>query len=183
MKTRIFILLGLITIIFSSCNISSSNNNTPEILFVSKPFVINSDTLNRYYTGESGVYLLDTIHVGDTIIFRMLFNGFSNNLSTLKILQSDTSSTKIIFPSSYSLDSIFSAASSDFSNGNFLFKNKITSLYFPFKYIAKKANNDAKVTFYISSDANFSDMSSMGNNSVSFVLKTPIKIPKPKPVL
>ena len=178
MKTRIYILLGIIAIAFSSCNISSTSNNTPEILFVTNPFINKTDTLSKYYTDESGVYRMDTIQVGDTVTFRMLFYGYSNNLSSFNLSQSDTSATKILLPATISLDSIFVSAGSDYTNGKFLFKSKISSLYFPFRYVAKKVTNDAKITFYLSSDATFSNTSGFGNNSTSFELKTPIVLKK-----
>jgi len=177
MKTRIFILLSLFAIVFTSCNINGSTNTTPEILFVTNPFVTQKDTLKNYLT-DDGVYHLDTINVGDTVTFRLIFYGFSNNLSTCNISQSDTTSTKLLFPSVSSLDSVFVASASDYSIGKFIFKSRISSLYFPFKYVAKKVSNDASITFNLSSDANFSNSSSLGNNSVSFVLKTPIKLRK-----
>jgi len=179
MKTRLFIFLGLMAIAFTSCNLSGSSNSTPEILFVSSPFVDKSDSLNKYYTDEAGVFRLDTISVGDTVTFRMLLYGYSNNLSSYNIVQSDTTSTKILLPAITSLDSIFLAAASDYPSGKFIFKSKISSLYFPFKYVAKKASAAAKITFYLSSDANFDNSGSMvANNSVSFVLETPIKTTK-----
>ena len=178
MKTRIYILLAIIAVAFSSCNIAGSSNNTPEILFVTNPFINKTDTLNKYYTDESGVYRLDTVQVGDTVTFRMLLYGFSNNLSSFNVIPSDTSATKILLPSKISLDSIFVSAGSDYSAGKFLFKSKISSLYFPFRYVAKKVSIDAKLTFALSSDATFGSSSDFGNNSISFVLKTPVKLKK-----
>jgi hypothetical protein len=177
MKTRLYILLGIIAIAFTSCELNSSSNNSPEILFVTSPFVNKTDSLNSYLT-DDGIYHMDTINVGDTVTFRILLYGFANNLSSYNILQSDTSSTKIILPTVNSLDSIFTSTSSDYSNGKFTFKNKISSLYFPFKYVAKKVSNDAKLTFHLSSDANFNSTSELGSNTVSFILETPIKLPK-----
>jgi len=176
MKIRIYILLGIIAIAFASCNLSNSSNNTPEIYFVTNPFINKSDTLNRYRTDIAGLYRMDTIHVGDTVTFRMLFWGYSNNLTTCNVISSDTSITKILFPSTNSLDSVFLSTQSDYSTGKFIFKSKISSLYLPFKYVAKKISNDVKITFSISSDANFDNSSSMGNNSTSFVLITPVKL-------
>ena len=178
MKTRIYILLGIIAIAFSSCNISSTSNNTPEILFVTNPFINKTDTLSNYNTDESGVYRMDTIQVGDTVTFRVFLYGYSNNLSSFNVIQSDTSATKILLPATSSLDSIFVSAGSDYLNDKFIFKSKISNLYFPFRYVAKKVTNDAKITFYLSSDATFDNSSGLGNNSTSFVLKTPIKIKK-----
>ncbi len=177
MKTLTTILIGLIAVAFTSCNLNGSSNTTPEILFVSSPFVNKTDSLNSYLT-DDGVYRLDTINVGDTVTFRILLYGFTNNLSSYNINQSDTSSTKLILPALNSLDSVFVSSTSNYSLGKFIFKNKISSLYFPFKYVAKKASNDAKISFYLSSDANFENTNSMGNNSVSFILKTPIKLAK-----
>lgn len=176
MKTQLFILLALIAIAFSSCDINGSQNNSPEIIFVTRPFTNKSDTLNSYLA-DDGVYHMDTIHVGDTVTFRMLFYGFTNNLTTCNIIQSDTSSTKIIFPSVNSLDSIFLSSASNYSEGKFTFKNKISSLYFPFKYVARKASTTAKISFYISSDANFTSTNSLGSNSVNSSLVTPIEMP------
>jgi len=176
MKIRFFILSGLIALAVTSCNINGSSNNTPEIYFVTSPFVSISDTLNRYRTDDPSVFRMDTIHVGDTVTFRLLLYGYTNNLTTYYVAQSDTSSTKVLLPAVTSLDSVFISSASDYSKGKFVFKNKITSLYFPFKYVAKKASNDAKISFSLVSDANFSN--SLGNSSVSFVLTTPIKARK-----
>jgi len=178
MKTRLFILLGLIAIAVSSCNISGSSNATPEIYFVTNPFVNKVDTLNRYRTDDPAVFLMDTIQVGDTVTFRLLLYGYTNNLSSYNVIVSDTSSTKLLLPTTSSLDSVFLAVASDYSRGKFIFKNKITSLYFPFRYVAKKVSTDAKISFNLVSDANFSTSNSMGNSSVSFVLKTPVKLRK-----
>ncbi|MDP4238929.1 MAG: hypothetical protein Q8904_05585 [Bacteroidota bacterium] len=179
MKTRLFLFLVVASIAFTSCNLSSSSNKSPQIFFVTNPFVNKSDSLNSYLT-DDGVYHMDTINVGDTVTFRILLYGYANNLLTCNITQSDTTSTKILFPGKNSLDSIFVSATSDYTNGKFIFKNKISSLYFPFKYVARKATKDAKISFYLSSDANFDNSSSIGGggNAVSFVLQTPVKQPK-----
>jgi hypothetical protein len=176
MKTRLIILFALITIAFSSCSLNGSSNYTPQILFVSNPFTNKSDTLSSYLT-DDGVYHMDTINVGDTVTFRILLYGFTNNLVSFNIVQSDTSSTKILLPPTTSLDSVFLSTSSNYLIGSFKFKAKLTSLYMPIRYVAKKANNDAKLSFYLSSDANFNNSNSLGNNSVSFIFATPIKLP------
>ena len=178
MKNRIYILLGIVAIAFSSCNISSTSNKTPDILFVTNPFKNKTDTLNNYNTDVSGVYRMDTIQVGDTVTFRLLLYGYANNLSSYNVILSDTTSTKLLFPATNSLDSVFLASASNYSIGKFIFKNKITSLYFPFRYVAKKVSADAKISFILVSDANFNTSGSMGSSSASFVLKTPVKLRK-----
>ena len=177
MKTQLFILFGLIAFAFTACDMNGSTNTSPEILYVINPVANKTDSLNKYYTDVANEYRLDTIHVGDTVTFRMLFYGFTNNLTTCNIVQSDTTATKIIFPSVTSLDSIFLSSASNYSQGKFTFKNKISSLYFPFKYVARKPSTNAKITFYLSSDANFTSTNSLGANSVTTSLVTPIEMP------
>jgi len=175
MKTQLFLLLGLITIVFSSCNVTGSSANTPQII-IAIPSSNRVDSLNTYLTDASGVYRMDTINVGDTVTFRMVFYGYSNNILSCNVIQSDTSSTKIILPTVSSLDSIFSSSSSNYSAGKFIAKSKISSIYLPFRYIAKKVSKDAQLSVSVSSDATFTD--AQGSNSSSFVLKTPIRAKK-----
>jgi len=175
MKTKHLILLSLIVIGFTACSLSGSVNNTPVIYFMTDPVVNRTVTLQKYYTDESGVYRMDTINVGDTVSFHLLLYGFSNNLTSYYITQSDTASAKLILPSTSSLDSVFSTTASNYYTGKFIFKSKITSLYFPFRYVAKKATNTAKLTFLIVSDANFNNASSsLSSNTYQFSLLTPI---------
>jgi hypothetical protein len=72
-----------------------------------------------------------------------------------------------MLPSKLTLDSIF-LSSSNYAQGNFLLKSKVVSVYFPFKYVALKTSNEGKITFSVTSDANFD------NNTYKFELKTPI---------
>ncbi len=51
-------------------------------------------------------------------------------------------------------------------------KGLSTSLYFPFKYVAKEPSNEAKIVFTAVSNSHFEE--SIGTNTVSFTLKTPI---------
>jgi hypothetical protein len=81
--------------------------------------------------------------------------------------QSGDSITEILLPSVTTMDSIF-LSTSNYSKGIFNLKGKSNSLRFPFKYVAKKASAEAKITFSITSDANFEF------NQTSLVLKTPI---------
>lgn len=177
MKTRLFLFLLLMAFTFVGCNLTSSSESTP-VIVVANPTSNRVDTLNSYLTDQAGVYRLDTINVGDTITFRIVFYGYSNNLVSCNVTQSDSTSTKLLFPAKASLDSVFVSATSDYSIGKFIFKNKTSTLYLPFKYVAKKASKDAKITFSVVSDANFSNLDSQGTNYATYVLNTPIKLPK-----
>jgi hypothetical protein len=171
MKTRFFIILSFLSIVFTACNLTNESNYTPYMSFYKSPIVNGTDTLGIYYTDESNVYRLDTITVGDTVSFQMYYNSYSNNLLSVYLTQSADSVSRIILPRKTVLDSIF-LSTSDYSKGKFLMGGTSSSLYFPFKYVAEKASLEAGLTLSVVSDANFKDAS--GSNSVSIVLKTPI---------
>jgi len=166
MKTPLFILLGLISLIFTSCDLNSESNSQPDIIFYQNP-VAHNDTLDVNYTLEAGVFILDTLTVGDTVSFKVYINGYSNNLKEYYMIESADSVSKILLPSRTSMDSIF-LSTSNYATGKFMMDGTSRSLYMPFKYVAKKASLEAKITFRVVSDANFE------YNSNSFVLKTPI---------
>ena len=175
MKTKISLLIILIGAILSSCNLEGESNFTPEVIFYKLPTnTTTNDTLNIYYTDIANVYRLDTIAVGDTVSFQMFMTGYYNNLTAFYITESSDSISKIILPSKSSMDSIFSS-SSNYSTGKFFMSKTSTELYFPFKYIARKATNEGKITFTVVSDAKFED-SFVGSNTASFTLKTPIVV-------
>jgi hypothetical protein len=165
MKAYIFLLFGLITIAFSSCNMTSEANYQPSIEFFAYPLLNGKTSLNVTYS--AGVQTLDTIAVGDTVSFYIYLDGYANNLLTYTMTQTSDSVTKILYPSVATLDSIF-LPSSNYNKGVFNLKGKSNSLRFPFKYVARKATTEAKIVFSISSDANFE------YNQSSFTLKTPI---------
>ena len=173
MKTRLLIVLGFIVTIFSACNLNSSSNYSPEF-YIYTSHLNKNDTLNIYLTDEGGVLRLDTINVGDTIVFRMFLNGITNNLTNFYLTQSDTVSARILLPAVVSLDSIFSKPQSDYSAGRFIFLPDKKQVYFPVRYIAKNPSTTATIQFTVASDAVFDN--SMGSNSATLKLKTPIII-------
>jgi len=178
MKKYMFLIIALISIAFSACDLNGSTNNTPQISFVTAPKLNANDSLNMYITDVAGTYRMDTISVGDTVGFPILLNGFSNHLTSYYLTQSDTTVAQIILPGKNSLDSIFLSSPSNYSSGKFIFRSNIYNLFFPFKYVALKPSNDVTLSFSLSSDANFEGNMVSGTNSVSFVLKTPIKVAK-----
>lgn len=175
MKTKYLILLSIIAICFTACNLDSSSNSTPQMSMLIS-HANKSDTLNIYSTDEGGVGRLDTISVGDTIVFRMYLNGVTNNLTSFYMVQSDSTTAKVILPVTTSMDSIFSSTQSDYPAGKFIFKSKIVHVYFPVRYVAKKPSTDAAIQLALASDAVFSN--SIGSNIFSIKLKTPIRAKK-----
>lgn len=175
MKARILLLLMFAGIVLTSCNLEGESNFTPEVIFYKLPTnITTNDTLNIYYTDVANVYRLDTIAVGDTVSFQMFMTGYYNNLTSFYITESSDSISKIILPSKSSMDSIFSS-NSNYSTGKFYMSKTSTELYFPFKYVARKATNEGKISFTVVSDAQFDD-SFVGSNTATFTLKTPIVV-------
>jgi hypothetical protein len=178
MKTKIFFLFAFLVglISFNSCNLDNESSYTPEIIFVQLPFNQHGDTLKAFIT-DAGSFKLDTINVGDTVSFFLYLTGYQNNLKTFYLKQSADSSTRIVYSSIATMDSIFTV-SSNYANGQFLFNPNISGLYFPFKYVALKPSNEASLTFSVVSDAVFDN--APGSNATSLVMKTPIRTtPKP----
>ena len=174
MKIKLIILTAILGSMLISCNLEGESNYTPMLYFVTEPKLQNGDTLSIYRTDKLDVFRLDTISVGDTVSFYMYATGYSNNLTAYYMKQSSDSAAGIILPRQSSMDSVFTAES-DYKTGKFIMGANSTSLYFPFKYVAKKAEKNAKITFTIISDAQFTDMT-IGSNTTSFELITPIAL-------
>lgn len=174
MKKHTIIILAFVGIVFSSCDLSGDSNFTPHIYFLINPVKNNTDTLNRYFTDNPGVFLMDTIHVGDTVQFFLYLNAFSNNLVSFKMNHEPDSVFKMILPDKVSMDSIF-LPESQYDRGLFQMAGKHSALFFPFRVVALQASNSAKLRFTVVSDARFDGM--FGSNASGFELKTPI-LPK-----
>lgn len=173
MKIKLLIFSALIAVGLISCKLEGESNYTPSFDFIYYPRTQSGDSLEILYTGFAGVFRMDTISVGDTVSFYMYANAYSNNLSGIYITQSADSTTSLLLPNAASMDSIFSTAS-DYKTGKFILGVNSNSLYFPFKYIAKKASTSTKLTFTVVSDARFTDIGT-GSNTNTFELNTPIK--------
>lgn len=172
MKTRILTLLLIIVVAFTACDLSNDSNYTPGIFFVQNPINNHQDTLKGLYTDVQGTLLLDTIQTGDTVVFYLYLEGYTNRLRTFMLTNTPDSAAKIILPNVHSMDSIF-ADNSEYNKGKFYLDGSQTSLYFPFKYVALKPSSEAKINFLIISDAVFD--TGFGSNTASMTLKTPIR--------
>lgn len=173
MKTRIIAIFILLAAIMTGCSLEGESNYTPQILIPFYPKLQNGDSLPIFGTDQADVFKVDTITVGDTVSIYLYMTSFENNLTAFYLKQSSDSATSLILPSKASMDSIF-LATSDYKNGNFLMKGNSNALYFPFKFVAKKASGETKLVFTTTSDAKF-DNASIGTNYATFTLKTPIK--------
>ena len=172
MKIRYILILGLITLIFAGCDLGGTSNYTPSLLIYAS-HINKNDTLNIYITDASGTLRMDTVNLGDTIVFRNYLNGFTNNLTYFNIEQNDTSDAKILYPVTSSMDSIISVNQSNIAKGKFVFLPKQSFVYFPLRYVPKKITKTASIQFSLMSDANFN--TGMGYNSVTYKIITPVK--------
>jgi len=168
-----FLLMVLIAIFQVSCDLSGESNYTPQLTLVTYPRLQNGDSLTIRGIADSEDLLLDTIRVGDTVSFVLLLNGYTNNLKSFYINQSADSISKILLPEKLSMDSVF-LTSSDYKVGKFLFRDKITALFFPFSFVAKGVTKTSKFSLHLVSDANF-EMGVGGSNTTSVSIRTPIK--------
>jgi hypothetical protein len=172
MKTPILFLIAFVTVLVSSCDLNSESNYTPNIFFIQHPVNQQGDSLGSYYTDKSGVFLMDTIAVGDTVLFFLYLEAYANQLTGFFLNQSADSVSRIILPDKTSMDTIFTA-NSDYKAGKFLMDGTMSNLRFPFRYIATKASKEAKLEFIVVSNAKFDG--GFASNSNGFQLKTPIK--------
>lgn len=172
MKTRIFSLLLVVAIAFSACDLSNDSNYTPGIFFLQNPVNNHQDTLKSFYTDVPGTFLMDTVQVGDTVLFYLYLEAYSNKLTAFYLKHSPDSVTKVILPNINTMDSIFTE-NSEYDKGKFYMNNIPSSLFFPFRYVALRRSSEAKLEFMVVSDAVFE--SGFGSNTNSLTLKTPIK--------
>lgn len=172
-KAFIIGLVVIVTLVLSSCNLESSTNYTPRISLLQPPVLQNGDSLQIKYTAIADEYLMDTIRVGDSVLFVLHFNAYSNNITQFLITQSADSVSRIKLPSREALDSTF-LPTSDYKTGRFVCKPKISLLGISFWFVAKNSTNNSKLSFFLESDAKF-DFNYMGSNVHSFKIITPIK--------
>ncbi|MCE1156500.1 MAG: hypothetical protein LWW91_10325 [Bacteroidales bacterium] len=178
MKTKFFLLLALVVVAFTSCDLNGESNYTPNIFFIQRPINQHGDSLNSFYADKPGVFVMDTMQVGDTVLFYLYMDAYANQLTAFYINQSADSVSRIVLPDKASMDTIFTAGS-DYYKGKFIMDGTRNSMRFPFRYIATKASKEAKLEFIVISNAQFDG--GFASNSNSFQLKTPIKAFTPPP--
>ena len=93
-KLFLFLSFVALTTLMSSCLNSTEPQYSPEIyasnFYVNPVFVGDSitgakDTLALFYDSEDGSYELDTMYVGDTVVFASTYYTLNSNLVAVKI--------------------------------------------------------------------------------------------------
>jgi hypothetical protein len=177
MKKYLFLFAVASAFFLQSCDLEGGANYTPRIELGN--YIINQhgDTLKIKTTTEPNTLLLDTIYIGDTLNFSVVFNAFANNVVAISLKQSADSLTRIQLPPVDSLNNVF-GAESDYKKGIFMLKTKASFVHLPFKYIARAKGNEPKLTITVKSDAIFDNFS--GSNTAEVIFKTPIKETRPQ---
>lgn len=177
MKKYLFLFAVATAFFLQSCDLDGGANYTPRIELGN--YIINQkgDTLKIKTTNEPNTLLLDTIYIGDTLNFSVVFNAFANNVEAISLKQSADSLTRIQLPPVDSLNKVFSTES-DYKKGIFALKTHASYVHLPFKYIARAKGNEPKLTITVKSDAVFDNFS--GSNTTEVIFKTPIKEARPE---
>jgi plastocyanin len=163
----------LLLFVLIGCSLEGDSNQTPQIALAAYPKIQSGDTLEIKSTNENNVFSVDTIQVGDTISFVLYMLSYHNDLTAFYLTQSEDSSALIVLPDLISMDSVF-MAHSEYENGKFYMNPGFNTMYFPFKYVAKKENSETRIGFRVVSDAVFEN-SIVASNTSAFELITPIK--------
>lgn len=158
--------------VFVSCDFKGgSSNYTPTVQLARKPWVSGGDTLN--VKTSNGTYVLDTVQVGDTVIFTYYFSAFTNNIKTIKLDHSAEGVTSLVWIQKDKLDE-FLTTGTDYSRGLFYFKPEISSFLFSFKYVANLPSKSTELKATVVSDAVF-DAGFGASNTTTLSIVTPIK--------
>ena len=162
MKIRYFILSALISQVFVSCSLKGGAEATPQF-GIFAIYTTAGDTLRSNYYG-----VLDTIYVGDTVVFKMGASGMYHKLTELQISLYEKTTAKLVWPEKEELDSVYASYKTDSVSGKFqmhdtMFQN------FHFQLVGLSKTDEQKITFGVLSEA------SRDYNSKTAFLIVPVK--------
>lgn len=170
-KNLLLILSGVfVLLLLGSCTWQHEVHSTPDIRYYSPITRHAGDTLlidTLFVTvGEEG-YVLDTLQVGDTVCFDLLFNTGYNNMQRIHI-KNDTTCSRLCYFFRDQLEELV-LPSSRFDDGEFFFEEGVMAIRMQVGYIATAPSKNPKLYFSVESDSKYSP----GKRSIT----TPI-IPK-----
>lgn len=148
-----FPFLFVVALILSSC-LNGSADYTPEFRF-SYFTTQTGDTLAVRYDEAQELNYLDTIHLGDTVNFTVLFDAYGNTLTAAKYAwDSDMAKLEVTFDST--LVKLL-ATGSDTAKGNLLFSEAqdLRAVVLPMHYVPLKQGS-TNMRFQIESNSKFS---------------------------
>ena len=176
MKFKSFFLLLAVASVFAGCMDTTGVQTTPEMLlgnvYVNPQFVGDSligakDTLEDHYNMEDGFVYLDTLQLGDTVMFSALFSANMNNLVSVSA-KYDTLKVNMWFDIDPEEESVKKALKegSDPTKCLLLFNPMYNYASFPV-YIAPMETGGHPIKLTVNSDSKFP------SSSIAFVI--PVK--------
>ena len=169
MKIHSFVLYILIISVFFSCSHSEKITQTsPKFHFpINTVFTSYCDTLRITGSAKNG-FQMDSIAAGDTAVFCVDIDGVFHQLTEINIALSEDSVAELLFLDAAYMDSLFLSSSRPEEGVFYPVENKMR-IPFYFRYCAKKASKNVKLTLTAFSEAGKTD------HTNQFTLKVPIK--------
>ncbi len=175
-KIKVFALLLFSTLAMTSCLDNTGVHSTPQMIFgnlyvnpkfVGDTFVGAKDTLYDHFNAELGLLYVDTLQLGDTLMFPAKFMSYTNNLVNITTSY-DTVNVNLWFDIDMQDPNQKKAlaAGSDPQKGILFFNPMYYQVIFNI-YIVPKKTGSYPLKFSVTSDSEFS------NNSRVFTL--PVK--------
>lgn len=161
-KTYFAALVALATLLLTSCNFENQSQHTPRMAI--SPLTrtclhgdsVVKDTLGYRYD-KDGKGVLDTIHVGDTVVFSILLDAQGNMLTGFQT-QWDSAVLHLEYLAMDSIRYALDTANCDIKGGKLQFLPGYNQALFPIRYIPRKAAT-ATMEFEVQSDSKFSPIS------------------------
>lgn len=169
-KIKSFFFLLVLACTMTSCFNNTGSQTTPQMqfgyLYVNPQFegdtiVGAKDTLYDHFNDELGLWYLDTLQLGDTVMFPALFTSNVNNLVSINAVF-DTTMVDLWFAVDMEDEAIKKAlqATSDPKKGLLLFNPMYNFVTFPIYIVPQKAGaHPIKIT--VTSDSQYPTNSSL----------------------
>ncbi|MBR1808403.1 MAG: hypothetical protein IJ776_03345 [Paludibacteraceae bacterium] len=152
MKKNILPLLFVSLIVLQSC-LNSKYETTPAVMVDPVILVNDTDTVTYLYNNDLSQYCTDTLLVGDTVMFTIIYDALGNNLTKAQIkYQPEYAYFSAVLSSQ--LEDVVTQTESD---GGFVLDvaTGYRAIVFQFKYVPLKAGL-AKLEFRVESDSQYS---------------------------
>ncbi|MGC3977685.1 MAG: hypothetical protein QM751_05300 [Paludibacteraceae bacterium] len=153
MKSRFLVLLSIISIVlsFSACNLGNGFSEATPQIYLEKKAKLNTDSIIEFsLASDYSSYKLDTLHVGDTVSFKIFVDAYTNQVKQLNITPSDTTAVKLLVADSIKTEFL---SQSDFNKGIFYLPPNVYGLEFSVKFTTRKAKETLSYTLNVTSDA------------------------------
>lgn len=162
MRKFLWIVFSFSLLLATSCSLNTESHHTPLIQVHS--MVSGTDTLSVLGTADG--YVMDTIAVGDTVLFTVSFYSYTNLLTGFSIVREEEKAD-IEYKLKADVDSLLTAASSDYEKGLFYVPAGYCYVGLQFNYIPKESGENVNLLFTVDSDSNYP------HNELN--IKTPIR--------